>query len=245
MQRGDWRATGISEDPADMRVSDDETIGQAVERTAANLRDQAETFSNVVGRYGADAELVGVGFGVGSTQSLSTVDIYYDDLVVDVAGPGQGQGRGQGRGGGQGSGYGGRGHGGSQGDGPPGQQRRRELDFPVVVPMDLSFESGGSGEVTARLEPTQNEQGVNLGHLVTESVRLYAYSEAASPLEEGVAPVGGSASVSGGGIDATFDTSDVGSLPTLSGSGEQFVLVAGEFDFEQVVWLLGEGQVQL
>jgi hypothetical protein len=235
MQRGDWRATGISEDPADMRVSDDETIGQAVERTAANLRDQTESFPDVVGRYGADAELVGVGFR--STQSLSTVDIYYDNLVLDVAGPGQGQGQGQGQGGGQGSGsgYGGSGDGGSQGDGPPGQKRRHELDFPVVVPMDLSFESGGSGEVTARLEPTQNEQGVNLGHLVTESVRLYAYSEAASPLEEGVAPVGGSASVSGGGIDATFDTSDVGSLPTLTGSGEQFVLVAGEFDFDQVV----------
>lgn len=258
MTSGEWRAIQIHEDPEKMRVSEDETLGEAVERTAATLRDQEETFGNVFREYGGDAEVVGVGFGVGSTREQITVDVYYDNLVVRVPRPGEGRGRGQGDGdaGDGGRGDGGQGDGG-QGDGgrgggpsgnPPvrrdGQYWEYLFNFPAVLPMELSFDpsSAGSGQqTTARLDPTQEEMGIDFSRLVRDSVTLWAYTEAAPPLEEGVTAPGDQVDIVGGGYDVNFDAGAVAGLEKLTTGRESFVLVGGQLRFDQVVWFLGEG----
>lgn len=267
MQRGDWRAIEIHDDPERMlEPEDDDNLGAAVGRTAVDLRDQETTVSDVVAEYGEDAEVVGVGFGTGNTSESTTVDVYYDDLFVSVPGSrpsddedggrgppddedgedGEDGGRGppddeDGEGGGRGP----------PGDDGPGQQggERAEytFDFPAIVPMELSFEPSSVGpdeETTARLTFEQDEMGVDPDDLVGDSIALYPYSQAAPPLGEGVAADAEDVENVEDGFEVTFDGGDVADLDRL-GTGEQSVHVAGQFDYEQVVWFLGEGTLSV
>lgn len=221
MTSGDWRSIKISEDPEDLvRGGKGETIGEAVERIAANLRDKKRTFSNVVRKFGKNAELVGVGVGVGNTRRKRKVDIYYDNLVLDLRRSGGGQ----------------------------GQKKNKffRFNFPAVFPMELSFSSSDSGNKrTARLDPTQDEVGIDLNNLIRDSITLFAFSEAAPPLEEGVTARGSDVDINLGGYTVDFDTDEIRDLPNLAGNGKQIVLVAGRLDRDQVVWFMGQGRVRL
>lgn len=114
------------------------------------------------------------------------------------------------------------------------------LDFPAALSMDASFES--NGEVTATLAFTDDPENVSLDALLEDTVQLYAFSQITPPLDEGVEA--SDVTVSDGQIEATFPAAEISSLDRL-GIGTQLVTVAGEFDYDHVVWFYGVGEVEL
>lgn len=189
---------------------EDVASGQMVIDTAVSIRDEGDRFESVLDRYGADSELVAVGYGKGNTRRGTTVDVYYDELVVR-----------------------------------PDDADAVSVDFPAAVPMDVEFSppqvnTAGGGTLNASLSLQQEEVGINLDDVQTDSVKLTPISVVAPPVEEGVPAR--SVNVTGQGLRAQFRTN---AIADRFDAGEHRVLVSGQFENETNDAFLAEGTLTI
>lgn len=142
-----WAAIPIAES--------DVASGQMVIETAQSLRDQEDRFENVLDRFGSASEVVAVGYGKGNTRQETTVDVYYDNLVVrrddeNVV----------------------------KLDFPATIPMDVEFRPPRV-------NTAGGGTLNASLSLRQDEVGIDLADVREDSVKLTPYVPVVPPVEEG------------------------------------------------------------
>ncbi len=114
------------------------------------------------------------------------------------------------------------------------------FELPAALRMDADFDS--NGQITANLSFDIEPENVDLDDLDEDSVRLYPFSQIMPPLDEGAEP--NQIEVDDDGIEARFPPGRVRGISGL-GTGEQRVVVAGQFDYEHVVWFYGVGEVNV
>jgi hypothetical protein len=176
-----------------------------------------------------------------------------EDIVDDTGfvrvGSEQGRGDQQGRNNGQNPNRG-QGRGREEND-PPERGRRHSpgltFDFPAALPMDLEFDPQSverDEETRAKLRFTQDEMDIDRNNLIRDSITLFPYTEAAPPVEDGLDAPPEDVIFKEGGYDVTFTGGDIADLDRL-GTGDAFVLVAGQLDYEQVVWFLGTAELTI
>ncbi|RDI69692.1 hypothetical protein [Halopelagius longus] len=130
----------------------------AIEEIAFQLRDERETFSNFVDQYGEDAELVGVGFGLGYTTRQSVLDMYYDDLMVKYSADGNSKT--------------------ATFDFP--------ATVPANVKASDRLNTKKSGAFTVTAELQQDEAGLDLEDVIKKSVRIAPFQSVAPPVDVGI-----------------------------------------------------------
>jgi hypothetical protein len=114
------------------------------------------------------------------------------------------------------------------------------FELPAALRMDADFDT--DGQITATLSFDIEPENVDLDDLDEDSVRLYPFSQIMPPLDEGAEP--NQIDVDDDGIEVQFPSGQVRRLSGL-GTGEQRVVVAGQFDYEHVVWFYGVGEVNV
>lgn len=113
------------------------------------------------------------------------------------------------------------------------------FELPAVLQMDADFDGRGR-QIAAELSFPHPQEDVDLNRLNEESVRLYPLSQIMPPLDPGVEAT--RVDVAADRIDVQFAPGQVRGLDRLGG-GEQYVVVAGQFDYEHVVWFFALGRV--
>jgi hypothetical protein len=172
--------------------------------TAQRLRDQENRFENVLDRYGTDAILEAVGYGKGNTTRGTTVDVYYDNIVVRRSEEHV-----------------------DRFDFPAAYPM--DVEF-----QPSQVNAGGGGTLNASLSLQQEEVGLDPKDVRKNSVKLTSFTPVVPATEERITAQSAeenlaarSVNVDNNGLRAQFP---VNQLTDVLEKGEQEVLISGTFD---------------
>ena len=114
------------------------------------------------------------------------------------------------------------------------------FEIPAALRMVGDFDS--RGQITATLEFETDQEEVDLDDLDEDTVRIYPFSQIMPPLSNGAEP--SRVIVDDEEIEARFPPGQVRGLDGV-GTGSQRVVVAGQFNYEHVVWFFEIGEVDI
>ena len=114
------------------------------------------------------------------------------------------------------------------------------FEIPAALRMVGDFDS--RGQITATLEFETDQEEVDLDDLDEDTVRIYPFSQIMPPLSNGAEP--SRVIVDDEEIEARFPPGQVRGLDGV-GTGSQRVVVAGQFDYDHVVWFYAIGEVDV